>query len=85
MPPINPPKQNLPQSFDALIALLPLGTLRDDRAHEHAVEMIDQLMRIEPMSPGQERYLRALLDIVEAYEQEHHTLERDAPDKPLAA
>lgn len=74
-PPINPPRQQLPRRFDALAALVPAQAIQSEAEHAAAIEMIDQLMRINRLSAGQKRYLETMLQLVEAYERQHHTIE----------
>lgn len=77
---VNPRRRELPLSFDDLVRLLPPRAMRDGDEHREAVEMIDQLMRIEPLTTGQERYLETLLQLVEAYERTHGAMDvADAP------
>jgi antitoxin component HigA of HigAB toxin-antitoxin module len=49
--------------------------IRDDLHHQNMLEMIDHLMGIENLSPGQSDYLETLLELVEAYETKHHAID----------
>lgn len=72
---VNPPRKRLPKGFDALARMVPARAIWSAAEHEAAVEMIDQLMRVETLSEGQSRYLETLVALVEAYESKHHAIE----------
>jgi HTH-type transcriptional regulator / antitoxin HigA len=59
---------SLPRTLHELVRLLPPMAIRDDVAHENAVEMIDRLMQVSRLSQDQSNYLETLIELVEAYE-----------------
>ena len=65
----------LPRSFEQLVTHMPPMAIRDDLHHERTLEIIDRLMQIDAMSPGQCAYLETLVELVEAYEAHHHAID----------
>ncbi|MEI8194958.1 MAG: helix-turn-helix domain-containing protein [Phycisphaerae bacterium] len=55
-----------------LIQRFPLKPLKDDAAHEQAVEMVAELMG-RKLDDGASDYLDTLILLVNKYEDEHHT------------
>jgi HTH-type transcriptional regulator/antitoxin HigA len=51
--------------------------IRDDVEHDNALEVIDTLMALRKLTPGQARYLETLVQLVEAYEARHHSIQTD--------
>jgi HTH-type transcriptional regulator / antitoxin HigA len=66
---------SLPTTFAGLVRLMPPMAIGDDVQHQNTVEMIDRLMRIDPLSSGQSTYMETLLELVEAYEARQHSIE----------
>ena len=52
MPTIKNANQNLPRSFDALVAQMPPQAIMDDMHYENTTEMIDRLMSAGKLSRG---------------------------------
>ena len=67
----------LPTRFDALVDLMPPQALTDDDHYEDSTEMIGRLMAIPRLSRDQALYMETLVQLVQAYEAAHHTI--DAP------
>ena len=67
--------RKLPRSFDALVAEMPPQAIMDDVHYENSVEMVDRLMAAGKLTKGQELYLETLVQLVQAYEAKHHTID----------
>ena len=65
----------LPHTFAALARVMVPHAIRDHADHENVVEMVDRLMTLEHPTPEQEHYAMTLVQLVEAYEAEHHALD----------
>lgn len=65
---------SLPESFEQLVRLMPPMAIRDDVQHANTVDVIDRLMRIDRLSPGQSDYLETLVELIEAYEAKRHAI-----------
>ena len=68
-------KKKLPQRFEDLVQLMPPQAIRDDVEYENTLEMIDQLMAAGKLAKGQALYLDTLVQLVQAYEAEHHAID----------
>lgn len=68
-------ESRLPRSFARLVQLMPPMAIQDDIHHRNTVRMIDRLMQIPTLSPGQSAYLETLLELVETYESKRHALD----------
>ena len=68
-------KQKLPGRFEDLVKLMPPQALMDNVHYENTVEMIDRLMAAGKLSKGQELYMETLVQLVEAYEAQHHAID----------
>jgi HTH-type transcriptional regulator/antitoxin HigA len=53
---------------------MPPQAIADDVQYENALEMIDALMALGRLSPGQERYLETLVQLVQVYEAKRHAV-----------
>ena len=67
-------KSNKPaaDAYMGLIRRFPLKPIKDDAAHEQAVEMVGRLMG-RKLDDGANDYLDTLILLVNKYEDEHHT------------
>lgn len=65
----------LPGKFDDLVQLMTPQAILDDVHYENTTEMIDRLMASGKLSKGQELYMETLVQLVQAYEASHHTIE----------
>ena len=75
MPITKTAKKKLPGRFADLVALMPPQALMDDMHYENTVEMIDRLMASGKLTKGQELYMETLVQLVEAYEAQHHAID----------
>jgi HTH-type transcriptional regulator/antitoxin HigA len=67
-------RQKKPDTYMELIHQFPLKTIKNDKDHEQAVEMVQKLMGGD-LDAGASDYLDMLILIVNKYEDEHHTPE----------
>jgi len=75
MPTTKNTKQKLPGRFEDLVELMPPRALMDNVHYENTVEMIDHLMASGKLTKGQELYMETLVQLVEAYEAQHHAID----------
>ena len=54
---------------------MPPQAIQDDAHYESTVEMVDRLMAAGKLSKGQSLYLETLVQLVRAYEAEHHAID----------
>jgi HTH-type transcriptional regulator / antitoxin HigA len=67
--------RDLPTRFDSLVRLHPPCAIHDEAAFENTQEMIDALTSLPALSQGQADYLETLTILLEAYEDEHHSID----------
>jgi len=67
--------KKLPGRFEDLVQLMPPRAIQDDVDYENTLEMIDRLMAAGKLSKGQALYLETLVQLVQAYEAEHHAID----------
>ena len=75
MPSIKNTPRNLSGRFEHLVQMLPPRAIHNDRQHTVAVEMIDRLMARPKLTKGQELYLETMVQLLQAYEAEHHAID----------
>ena len=68
-------RKRLPGRFEDLVRMMPPQAITDDAHYENTVEMIDALMAAGRLTKGQELYLETLVQLVQAYEAGHHSIE----------
>jgi HTH-type transcriptional regulator/antitoxin HigA len=68
-------RNSLPRRFAELVGMMPPQAITDDVSYGNTLEMIDRLMAAGRLSSGQELYLRTLVQLVEAYEARHESIE----------
>jgi HTH-type transcriptional regulator / antitoxin HigA len=68
--------EDVPKTYDQLLAMHPLRPIHNDVELEHATEMID-ILAGHDLNTDQADYLDVLSTLVEAYEDTHYPL--DAP------
>jgi len=68
-------KTKLPSRFEDLVQLMPPQAITDDVHYENTVEMVDRLMASGKLTKGQALYLETLVQLVQAYEAEHHAID----------
>ena len=67
--------RRLPARFDELARAMPPQAIIDDVHYENTLEMIDRLMAAGKLTRDQELYLETLVQLVQAYEAVHHSIE----------
>ena len=75
MPTTGSAKGKLPRDFEGLVAEMVPQAITDDVHYENTVEMIDRLMADGKLTKGQRLYLETLVQLVQAYEAEHHAVD----------
>ena len=68
-------QQPLPRQFGELVQMMPPQAIQDDVQYANTLEVIDRLMAVTKASKGQAVYLETLVQLVQAYEAEHHAIE----------
>jgi HTH-type transcriptional regulator/antitoxin HigA len=68
-------KAKLPGRFEDLVAIVPPQAILDDVHYENTLEIVDRLMAEGKLTKGQSLYLKTLVQLVEAYEAEHHAID----------
>lgn len=63
-------------SYLMLVTAFPLASIKSDEQLQEAQNVMDQLLAQSELKAGEEMYLGALSDLVAAYEDEHHPVER---------
>jgi antitoxin component HigA of HigAB toxin-antitoxin module len=58
-----------------LVRLMPPQAIHDETSYSNTQEMIDRLTSLPRLTRGQERYLDTLSILLEAYEDEHETID----------
>ena len=66
---------SLPKRFEELVRVMAPRAISDDVQHESTLEMIDRLMASGRLTKGQAAYLETLVQLVEAYEAQHHAID----------
>lgn len=80
MPTTKSKLDRLPGRYANLMAFMPPQAISDDAQHTVFVEVIDRLMKMRQLTKGQKLYLETLVQLVEAYEQEHYLVETEHLD-----
>ncbi len=65
---------DLPGRFADIVHLMPPQAIQDDAHYESTVETVDQLMAAGKLTKGQSLYLETLVQLVQAYESQHHAI-----------
>ncbi len=60
--------------FEELVRLMAPQAIRNDDQYTRTVEMIDRLMTCPKLTRGQALYMETLVQLVQAYEAEHHAI-----------
>jgi HTH-type transcriptional regulator/antitoxin HigA len=71
--PVKVVKRALPGSYFNLVKQLPLTHIRDERQLRAAEDMIDRLLQ-QRLDQGEQEYLDALTDLIEAYERDYYLI-----------
>ena len=69
--------EDVPKTYDQLLAMHPLRPIHSDMELEHATEMID-ILAGHDLNADQADYLDVLSTLVEAYENTHYPLDNPA-------
>jgi HTH-type transcriptional regulator/antitoxin HigA len=64
--------------FEALVELMPPQAIHSESQYQRTLDMIDRLMRQKKLTQGQSIYLETLVQLVQAYEAEHHCIDTSA-------
>ena len=67
-------KNSLPSQFVELVRMMPPQAIQDDVQYANTLEVIDRLMAVAKATKGQVVYLETLVQLVQAYEAEHHAI-----------
>lgn len=62
------------REYLGLVKQFPLVSIQSDRQLAAAAAVIDELLKLGRLRPGQQAYLAALSDLVMVYESEHHPM-----------
>ena len=67
--------QPLPAKFEQLVQMMPPQAVQDEVQYANTLEVIDRLMALSKPTKGQALYLETLVQLVQAYEAEHHAID----------
>ena len=71
-----PPKRHPPtDTYWELCQRFPLRPIADDAEHVQAMQIVDELVDHGRLDSGQQDYLGALSELIEAYDRQHHAVE----------
>lgn len=59
--------------------------ITSERQHEHYLSVLEQLADKEHPTPEEDKYAAVLLTLIEAYEEEHHSIPDASPIEVLRA
>lgn len=65
----------LPTSFDALAEVMIPHAIIDDIDYDNTAEFVSQLAVIAKPTRGQQQYLNTLVQLIEAYDREHNSID----------
>ena len=68
-------KQSIPTQFRELVQMMPPQAIQDDVQYANTLEVIDRLMAVAKLTKGQALYLETLVQLVQAFEAEHHAID----------
>jgi HTH-type transcriptional regulator/antitoxin HigA len=67
--------QPLPTQFEQLVRMMPPQAVQDEVQYANTLEVIDRLMAVTKLTKGQALYLETLVQLVQAFEAEHHAID----------
>jgi HTH-type transcriptional regulator/antitoxin HigA len=67
--------RDLPRRFEQLVDMMPPQAIQNDGQYRKTLEVIDRLMVLGKLTQGQSLYLETLVQLVQAYEAEHHRID----------
>lgn len=73
-----PTNTKLPGRFSDLSRMAPLKAIADEGEHEVMLNRADQMMLLPKLTRGQSDYLETLVQLIEAYEARHHSIDNNA-------
>jgi HTH-type transcriptional regulator/antitoxin HigA len=68
-------KPALASRFEQLVKLMPPQAIRNNAQYQKTLDMIDRLMSRKKLTRGQALYMETLVQLVQAYEAEHHHID----------
>lgn len=68
-------RDRLPTSFEALAEIMIPHAIVDDVDYDNTAEIVSQLAVISNPTRGQRQYLNTLVQLVEAYDREHNSVD----------
>ncbi len=68
--------------MDCLVKFLPLTSIKNDEHLSYASNVVDELIAMDRDS-GQDEYLDALTDLIEAYEERNVEIDESTPQEML--
>ena len=68
-------QRELAVQFEELVATMPPQAIHSETQYQRTLAMIDRLMALKKLTRGQGLYLETLVQLVEAYEAEHHAID----------
>ncbi len=75
MPTTKNATEKLPARYKDLVGIMPPQAIMDDVDYENTVAMIDRLMASGKLTKHQGLYLETLVQLVQAYEAKHHSID----------
>ena len=69
------PQETLAGRFEQLVEMMPPQAVRNEAQYQKTLDVIDRLMSRKKLTQGQALYLETLVQLVQAYEAEHHRIE----------
>jgi HTH-type transcriptional regulator/antitoxin HigA len=61
--------------FEQLVQMMPWQAIRNETRYQKTLDIIDRLMSRKKLTQGQELYMETLVQLVQAYEGEHHHID----------
>ena len=68
-------RKKLPSRFEELVQVMPPQAIMDDVQNDNTLDVIDRLMAQGKLTKGQSLYLETLVQLVQAYEAQHHAID----------
>ncbi len=68
-------QETLAGRFEQLVEMMPPQAIRNESQYQRTLELIDRLMCRKKLTQGQSLYLETLVQLVQAYEAEHHRID----------
>ena len=68
-------RKKLPSRFEELVRVMPPQAIMDDVQNDNTLEVVDRLMAQGKLTKGQALYLETLVQLVQAYEAQHHAID----------